>query len=107
MSNTTGAQGGADLLENPEACTEQRQRTRAVEKELKRLTNRLERDKIASIFHMQVYGFNCSDKRHSEKSTIHVDYVGGGTSRLEDAGAVQSVIHALEHALNELRKRVQ
>ena len=100
--NATGAQGGADL--DHEACFEQKQRAKKVEKELRKMAGRLEQDKIASVFHLQVYGFQCENRRHTGVVS-HVDYVAGGTGHLNNN--VQVVIKALEHALSELRKRVQ
>lgn len=87
------------------ACNEQKQRTRQVSHEAERLANRLERDKIAVLFQIQVYGFDCSDASH-EKAASHMDYIAGG-GRLKVPGTLQVVIKALEHSLAALKAQVQ
>ncbi len=111
MSEETKAPDlGPDLLNDVTACPEQQQTTRSVERELKKLTNRLERDRVYSVFHLQVYAFNCyNTKNHDRSKTpdpFHVDYVAGG-GRKEVPGGVQITIKALEHALSVLKKKVQ
>jgi hypothetical protein len=100
---------GPDLLQNSEACLEQKQRTKQVERELKKMMNRLERDKVAAVFQLQVYAFNCSDRKHDRSVAphpFHLDYVGGG-GRFDVPNSLQATIKALEHSLAELKKRVQ
>ena len=95
--------------EQQQVCRDQVQRTKFVEREHKRFAGRLERDKVAFVFGLTVYAFNCTDGRHNLKETphpFHLDYVAGG-GHSEVPGAVQATIHALEHALAELKKRVQ
>lgn len=105
---STGPDGGPDILKDPDVCPERQKRTANVERELRKTSNRLERDKIASVFHVEVYAFNCGDKRHEKDGPdpFHIDYVAGG-GRWEVPGALQASIRALEHALAELKKRVQ
>lgn len=86
-------------------CNEQKQRARQVAHEAERLANRLERDKIAVLFQIQVYGFDCSDASH-EKAASHMDYTAGG-GRLNVPGTLQVVIKALEHSLAALKAQVQ
>jgi hypothetical protein len=96
-------------LDGSEACFDQKQRTKAVERELRKTANRLERDKIASVFQLQVFAFNCTDRRHDRAiapDPFHCDYVAGG-SRFDIPNSLQGTIKALEHALAELKKRVQ
>lgn len=91
-----------------EVCKDQRERTRFAEDELKRLARRLERDKVASIFQVQVYAFNCTDpgcQKHGPHP-FHLNYVAGG-SRFDVPDALPNTIKALEHVVAELKKRVQ
>jgi len=108
VSETRGPDGQGELTKDLNVCPEQKHRTRAVEKELKKLGNRLERDRIASVFHLQLYAFNCGDKRHESEGPhpMHIDYVAGGT-RWDVPSSLQAAIRALEHALAELKKKVQ
>lgn len=106
MSDTTGPDGNPDINKDPNACWEQKQRTRVVERELKKLSNRLERDKIAHVFHLQVFAFNCDDRKHKEPDAFHMDYVAG-TGHGEIPDSLYVTIRALEHALAELKKKVQ
>lgn len=95
-------------IDGTEMCFEQKQRVKSVEKELHKMANRLERDKIASLFQLQVVAFNCDDERHTEPNALHFDYVaGGGRVGGDIPGALQAVIKSLEHALGELKKKVQ
>jgi hypothetical protein len=93
-------------IDGTEMCFEQKQRVKSVEKELHKMANRLERDKIASLFQLQVVAFNCDDKRHTEPNALHFDYIAGG-ARHEVPGALQAVIKSLEHALAQLKQKVQ
>ncbi len=94
-----------ELTQDSTVCREQKQRTLQVEKELRKTSNRLERDKIAPVFQLTVYAFNCGDERHKEPAAMHLDYVAGGGVTVP--GGLQTTIAALEHALAELKKRVQ
>lgn len=98
-----------ELTQSPDVCPEQKRRTLFVEQEARRMANRMEDQHVASVFSVNVYAFNCSDKRHDLKATphpFHLDYIAGG-GRLDVPGALNSTIRALEHCLAELKKRAQ
>lgn len=105
---SVGPDGKGELTQDPTVCSDQKKRTAFVEKELKKTANRLERDQVASVFHLQVYAFNCTNKeKHGNNpAPLHVYYVAGG-GRFDVPGALQSSIKALEHALAELKSRVK
>jgi hypothetical protein len=105
VSEFAGPDGKPELLAaKSEACPDQKLRTKQVEREARRLVGHLKDDKIALIFQIQVYAFNCAN--HDEKDKFHIDYVAGG-GQWNVPGELQSTIRALEHALSELKKRVQ
>jgi hypothetical protein len=109
MSDTSGPgqpEERKNLHDGSDLCFEQKQRAKQVEHELHKLANRLERDKVANIFHLQVFAFNCDDKKHDKPHTLHFDYVAGG-GRLDVPNSLQTTIKALEHALAQLKKQVQ
>lgn len=95
-----------ELVQDPTVCREQKQRTLHVEREARKMDNRLERDKVATVFHLVAYAFNCGDERHKEPGAMHLDYIAGG-GRVTVPNSLQFTIKALEHALAELKKRVQ
>lgn len=89
-----------------EICRDQRGRTIFVEGELKRFANRLERDKVAPIFHMVVYAFNCDQKHEKHPPPVmHTDFVSGGGHDVP--GGLNATIRSLEVVLAALKKRVQ
>lgn len=90
-------------------CRDQQQRSQLVVQELKRTTRRLERDKVVSVFQVQVYAFNCTNRENHPKEhtdPFHIDFIAEG-GRMDVPGALQVSITALERALVELKKRVQ
>ena len=95
-----------EVTQDPNVCREQKQRTLQVEKESRKMANRLERDRVAQVFQLTVFAFNCDDARHKEPHTFHMDYCAGG-GRFDVPNALQTVIKSLEHALAELKKRMQ
>lgn len=93
-------------MSKPELCAEQAERTESVEHALKKMKRHLERDRIATVFSLHVCAFNCANQRHQLPDSFHCDYVAGG-SGFEVPNSLEGTIKALEHALVELRKRVQ
>ena len=85
-------------------CPTQRATTKYVDKELKRLTNRLAQNRVAVLVHLCVYAHNCDG--HGVKDLVHVDYVAGGGKEVVP-GSLPSVINAVRHLLKTLEAKQQ